>query len=219
MRALICSPFGSVLYEMATGALPFRGETARSCSRHSEPASGAVVRLNPDASATVEVIINKLLEKDRELRYQGAAEVARCLKRLKRDNRVWMVTAAVLSSHGLRPSSEKKSQKPLELCGHGFGRYRDRRSVHDFLRAAQQGGDVRERSILLADFVNTTADPVFDGTLNKLAACFERPLKTGSAVVFTKSASRTSLSLTSPPCCAARRKSWTDREIAIATKP
>src|SRR5438045_6946022 len=68
--------FGSVLYEMATGALPFRGETApimfeAILNRPPVP----VVRLNPDVPPQLEVIINKLMEEDRELRYQGAEEV------------------------------------------------------------------------------------------------------------------------------------------------
>src|SRR5213080_4305883 len=97
--------FGSVLYEMATGALPFRGETApimfeAILNRPPVP----VVRLNPDVPPQLEVIINKLLEKDRELRYQGAAEVRADLKRLKRDTESGMVTAIDSDSRRLRPA-------------------------------------------------------------------------------------------------------------------
>src|SRR5207244_4301004 len=95
--------FGSVLYEMATGALPFRGETApimfeAILNRPPVP----VVRLNPDVPPQLEVIINKLLEKDHELRYQGAAEVRADLKRLKRDTESGMVTAIDSDSRRLR---------------------------------------------------------------------------------------------------------------------
>jgi serine/threonine protein kinase len=78
--------FGAVLYEMATGALPFRGESSgvifnAILERDPIPA----VRLNPEIAPKVEDIINKALEKDRELRYQGAAEIRADLKRLKRE--------------------------------------------------------------------------------------------------------------------------------------
>ena len=78
--------FGTVLYEMATGQLPFRGESSpvifeAILSRAPVPA----VRLNPDLPADLERIINRALEKDRELRYQHAADIRSELMRLKRD--------------------------------------------------------------------------------------------------------------------------------------
>jgi serine/threonine protein kinase/Tfp pilus assembly protein PilF len=92
--------FGAVLYEMATGTMPFRGDTSAAISNAIlERAPIPPVRLNPDVPAKLEEIINKALEKDRNLRYQHAADLRADLQRLKRDTESGRRASVVAEPH------------------------------------------------------------------------------------------------------------------------
>jgi eukaryotic-like serine/threonine-protein kinase len=87
--------FGAVVYEMATGALPFRGESSGvifEAILNRDPV--APLRLNPNLPTKLEEIINKALEKDRDVRYQHASDIRADLKRLKRDTYSGRIAAA-----------------------------------------------------------------------------------------------------------------------------
>jgi eukaryotic-like serine/threonine-protein kinase len=162
--------FGAVLYEMATGSLPFRGDTSPvvfEAILNRPPV--APVRLNPDVPTQLEEIILKLLEKDRDLRYQVAAEVRADLKRLKRDTESGLVSAAA-SSGTLRIAGARKPSRAWNLGVIGFVVLAILGMAMTVFMRRTRAVMTEKDAILVADFVNTTADPVFDGTLKKALA-------------------------------------------------
>jgi serine/threonine protein kinase/tetratricopeptide (TPR) repeat protein len=151
--------FGVVLYEMATGVLPFRGESAGAIfNAILEGKPTPAVRLNPDVPVKLEEVINKCLEKDRNLRYQHASEIRTDLRRLKRDtDSAQKPTASAATSRtGLPWKVAIRAVLVLVLLTVGGYFYFHRRPT------------LTDRdTIVLSEFDNTTGDPVFDGTLRQ----------------------------------------------------
>jgi serine/threonine protein kinase/tetratricopeptide (TPR) repeat protein len=151
--------FGAVLYEMTTGTLPFRGESTglvfeSILNRVPVPP----VRLNSDLPPKLEEIINKCLEKDRNLRYQHAADIRTDLQRLKRDTesaRMPAASKAEGSTH-LRMHWKVTLSVALAVAVLAVGGY------FYFHRPPKL---TDKDTIVLADFTNTTGDAIFDDTL------------------------------------------------------
>lgn len=202
---------GAVLYEMATGELPFRGETSAVIFQGIlSRAPTSPVRLNPELPVELERIINRALEKDRNLRYQHASDLRAELQRLKRDtdsSRSAVLPAdepvappppsgsSPIASPPSTPSGPTPPAPPsgssaavaaplsgstaVPLPPAGGRRWLwavaaalvlGAVGVGAFLYTRRASALTEKDFVLLTDFVNTTGDPVFDGTLKQALA-------------------------------------------------
>ena len=211
--------FGAVLYEMATGRVAFRGETSAVIFQAIlDRAPTAPIRLNPDIPPKLEEIISKALDKDRELRYQNAADMRADLKRVRRELESGRspileigeevppspakagsvhgsgmspaaasgaAAVAVASSSRVAPASSGSTPaatlgsssavlvppRPKWRLYAALGALVCAVGIIGFVIYQQRAHAITEKdSILVTDFVNTTGDAVFDGTLKKALA-------------------------------------------------
>jgi eukaryotic-like serine/threonine-protein kinase len=184
--------FGVVLYEMATGRLPFKGDTSAAIFDgilHKAPVG--LVRLNSEVPTELEHIVNRALEKDRELRYQHASEMRAELQRLKRDTdsgrsavmrAVEEAEPETVAPAATKPSSgkqraaasasqpavtEKQGKFPWKMIVPAAALIVVLIAAGLYWRGHQTHALTERDTILVADFMNTTGDSVFDGALKQ----------------------------------------------------
>ena len=155
--------FGAVLYEMCTGTLPFRGDTAALIfnailERQPVPA----VRINPEVPPKLEEIINKCLEKDRNVRYQHASDIRTDLQRLKRDTE-----SSTSPTHTVpAPRRHATVRKALVSSAVAVALL----AAGGYLYLHRTPKFTAKDTIVLADFANSTGDSIFDDTLQQALA-------------------------------------------------
>src|SRR3984893_10104866 len=153
--------FGAVLYEMATGTFPFRGESSGVIFKAIlDGIPTPAVRLNPDVPAELERIVAKCLEKDRNLRYQRASDIRTDLQRLKRDTDSARATISAVAPAATATGLRWKLIVPAAVAVLTLVV-----GVYFYFHRTPKLTD--KDTIVLADFVNHTGDPVFDGTLRQ----------------------------------------------------
>ncbi len=174
--------FGAVLYEMATGKMPFEGQSSSelvSAILRDEPQPPS--QLNPQVSAELEAVIHKALEKDRNLRYQHASDARTDLQRIQRDS------SSRVPQHRARGSdanpASAPSSSPATETEKALRQKRRRRIVVAaglliatlvagglYYRSKQSTALTEKDTILITDFDNKTGDAVFDSTLKQALA-------------------------------------------------
>ncbi len=162
--------FGAVLYEMATGRIPFDGSSSGEiCGAilHQEPSSHVSQQISP----AVHSVIRKALEKDRSLRYQSAADMRADLQRLKRDTETGRLVA---SSDNVGKGAPRRSV--IAKIGYfAVAAIAALIASSLYYRSHHAKPLTDKDTVVLADFANSTGDAVFDGTLRQgLAAQLEQ---------------------------------------------
>src|ERR1700730_11104545 len=156
--------FGAVLYEMSTGQMPFPGATAAIVydailNRAPVPAA----RLNPELPPKLEEVITKVLEKDRALRYQSAADIRTDLQRLKRDTESARLPAGATTRLGVRGLAGNRWKVLVPAAVAVLVAL----SVGGYFHFHRTPKLTQKDTIVLADFTNKTGDSVFDDALRQ----------------------------------------------------